>query len=124
MIPGRQKGELAKICQNIEKLVNGKISRTKDIKEKFIFSKEGKENYSMSMTAGGIKKLGIYTTLINNRQLEHGTVLFLDEPEVELHPRAVIALGEMVYHFSKSGIQVFVSTHSYFLLKQLELIAF
>ena len=122
-VQGKQYGELGKVIQSLEKLLNGRISQVKNTTEKFIFSKKGNEKYSMAMTAEGIKKLGIYTTLINNRELHQGTVLFLDEPEAVLHPNAVRELGEMVHNFSKSGIQVFISTHSYFLLKQLELIA-
>ncbi|MCP5103161.1 MAG: AAA family ATPase [bacterium] len=121
-VQGKQQGELPTVTRKLGKLFGGKIAQVKDAKEKFVFSKNNKK-YSMAMTAEGIKKLGIHTTLINNRQLHHGTILFLDEPEAVLHPKAINALGEMLYNFSESGIQVFVNTHSYFLLKRLELIA-
>lgn len=121
---GRLQREFVDVTGGLEKLFNGKISQTREYtNEKFLFSRKDNRKYSMAMTAEGIKKLGIYTTLINNRQLHPGTVLFLDEPEAVLHPRATRLLGEMLYRFSKIGVQVFVSTHCYFLLKQLELIA-
>jgi AAA15 family ATPase/GTPase len=120
-VQGKQKENLPTVVKNLEQLMNGRISQGKG-KEKFIFSRKGNnEKYSMSMTAEGIKRIGIYITLINNRQLGPGSVLFLDEPEAELHPKAIRVLGDMIYDFSNSGIQVFVSTHNYFLLKQLEL---
>jgi predicted ATP-dependent endonuclease of OLD family len=122
-VPGKQKGPLTEAVQGLEMLVGGKISRTKDRSEKFVFSKKGNEKYSMSLTAEGVKKLGIYTMLIDNGQLRPGTVLFLDEPETELHPRAIVILGKMLHRFSQNGIQIFITTHSYFLLKQLELLA-
>lgn len=119
-VQGKQGANLPDVVKSLQELMNGRISQTRG-KEKFIFSRGGKEKYSMSMTAEGIKRIGIYITLINNRQLHAGSVLFLDEPEAELHPKAIRVLGNMIYNFSKSGIQVFVSTHNYFLLKQLEL---
>lgn len=119
-VQGKQTAKLPGVVANLSNLMNGRISQTKG-DEKFIFSRKGNENYSMSMTAEGIKRIGIYITLINNRQLHPGSVLFLDEPEAELHPRAIRVLGDMIYDFSISGIQVFVNTHSYFLLKHLEL---
>lgn len=119
-IQGKQGANMPEVIRSLDKLMNGRIYQTKG-DEKFIFSRKGNENYSMSMTAEGIKRIGIYITLINNRELHQGSVLFLDEPEAELHPKAIRILGDMIYNFSKSGIQVFVSTHNYFLLKQLEL---
>jgi len=118
-VQGKQSGKLPTIIKGLEELMNGKIHQRKG-EEKFKY-RRGSEEYSMSMTAEGIKRIGIYITLINNRQLHPGSVLFLDEPEAELHPKAIRVLGNMIYNFSQSGIQVFVSTHNYFLLKQLEL---
>ncbi|MCK5056883.1 MAG: ATP-binding protein [Candidatus Aminicenantes bacterium] len=119
-IQGKQKANLPSVVSSLEALMKGRISQSRG-KEKFIFSRKGNEKYSMSMTAEGIKRLGIYITLINNRQLHPGSILFLDEPEAELHPKAIRVLADMIFNFSKAGIQVFVSTHNYFLLKQLEL---
>ena len=80
---------------------------------------EGNTEFSMSMTAEGIKKIGIITTLIRNRQLGKNTILFLDEPETSLHPKAVRELVEMIVKMSKAGVQILLSTHSYFVIKQL-----
>ena len=73
----------------------------------------------MQMTAEGIKKIGILTTLINNRQLGEGTVLFMDEPETALHPYAIRQMVEMLVAMSNAGIQIFIASHSYFIVKQL-----
>lgn len=47
-------------------------------------------------------------------------MLFVDEPEVNLHPKAIVLFAEMLHEFAQSGIQVYLTTHSYFLLKRLE----
>ena len=48
----------------------------------FLF-RRGRERYSMSQVAEGIKKIGILTTLIKNGNLNKNTILFIDEPETE-----------------------------------------
>lgn len=88
----------------------------------FVF-KKGNSVYSMPLTAEGIKKVGILTTLIRNRVLGRHTVLFMDEPETALHPKAVRSLAEMIYKMSECGIQVFLTSHNYFMIKQLSIIA-
>ena len=50
-------------------------------------------------------------------------MLFVDEPEVNLHPKAIVLFAEMLHEFAQSGIQVYLTTHSYFLLKRLEQLA-
>jgi predicted ATPase len=47
------------------------------------------------------------------------TVLFFDEPETTLHPEAIRSLMDMVLLMAKAGIQVFMATHNYFVIKQL-----
>lgn len=48
-----------------------------------------------------------------------GTILFMDEPETALHPEAVRQMVEMLVAMSKAGVQVFIASHSYFVIKQL-----
>jgi predicted ATP-dependent endonuclease of OLD family len=49
--------------------------------------------------------------------------LFVDEPEAGLHPEAITQLVEMLWGLSQNGMQIFLSTHSYFVLKKLQLLA-
>ena len=114
---GNVAAELAKVNRDLEDLFEGVVNQT-DKDESFIF-KKGNTEFSMSMTAEGIKKIGIITTLIRSRQLGKNTILFLDEPETALHPKAVRELMEMIVKMSKAGVQILLSTHSYFVIKQL-----
>jgi len=77
----------------------------------------------MPLTAEGIEKVGILTTLIRNRRLKKKTILFMDEPETALHPKAVRSLAEMIVTLSKADIQIFITSHNCFLIKQLAIIA-
>ena len=49
--------------------------------------------------------------------------MFIDEPEAALHPQAISRFLEIVAHLAKEGLQFFLASHSYFVLKQLRLLA-
>jgi len=90
-----------------------------------IVFRRGKDVFNMHQTAEGIKKIGILSRLMRNRRLTPagGSMLFVDEPEVNLHPKAIVLFAEMLHEFAQSGMQVYLTTHSYFLLKRLEQLA-
>lgn len=115
---GRVANELSMVNQTLEDLFEGKIEQTGLKDQPFIF-KKGNQQFAMQQTAEGIKKIGILTTLITNRQLGKGTVLFMDEPETALHPDAIRQMVEMLVAMSKAGVQIFIASHSYFVIKQL-----
>ncbi len=115
---GRVASELSQVNKSLEDLFEGKIEQTGQNEQPFIF-KKGNQQFAMQQTAEGIKKIGILTTLITNRQLGKGTILFMDEPETALHPDAIRQMVEMLVAMSKAGVQIFLASHSYFVVKQL-----
>ncbi len=119
---GRVAVELTTVNKTLEDLFEGKIEQTGQKEQPFLF-KKGNQQFAMQQTAEGIKKIGILTTLITNRQLGKGTVLFMDEPETALHPDAVRQMVEMLVAMSKAGVQIFIASHSYFVIKQLAICA-
>ena len=118
---GRPKKELSKVQDSLEKVFEGKIVFD-PAKQQFTFRK-GRFDYSMEMTAEGIKNIGILTNLISKRRIKEGTILFLDEPDSNLHPKAIAEFAEMLTDLAKGGVQLFMTTHSYFLVKKLSIIA-
>ena len=107
------------VLADLQTLFQGELSIER---KRFVF-KRGREKYDMSQIAEGIKKISILTTLIRNRTIQKGTILFIDEPETNLHPRAIIALCDMLFSLSQVGVQIYLATHSYFVLKQFEILA-
>ena len=116
---GKIQKDMKEVLDSLEELFAGEIVREEN---RFVF-KRGREKFLMPQVAEGIKKIGILTTLIRNRTLQKGTILFMDEPETNLHPEAIIALVKMLFSLSKAGIQIYIATHSYFIIKQFELLA-
>ena len=118
---GRIQANLDAVLNRLEDLFEGTIEQEDD---EFVFKRgQGPKKFSMSQTAEGVKKIGLIAHLIRNRNIKSGSVLFFDEPAAHLHPQAAIAFVEMLYEMSKAGIQLFVATHSYLVLKQFELLA-
>ena len=77
----------------------------------------------MGATAEGIKKIAILDTLLGNGYLNEKSVVFIDEPESNLHPEAITKLLDIVAILANHGIQFFIASHSYFVIKKLFLIA-
>jgi len=50
------------------------------------------------------------------------SILFIDEPEAALHPEAVIKFLDMLALLADQGMQIFMATHSYFVLKKLQIL--
>lgn len=75
----------------------------------------------MPMVAEGLRKIATLVQLERNGWLLPGTTLFWDEPEVNLNPLLMDEVVEAILSLARRGIQVFLATHSYVILKELDL---
>lgn len=107
--------------QQLEDMFQGRIIFDSEA-NKWMY-KKGNARFSIHATAEGIKKIAILDTLLGNRFLSPESVVFIDEPESALHPKAISQLLEIIQVLSQKGIQFFMTTHSYFVIKKLYLIA-
>ena len=82
------------------------------------------DNGSMEMplVAEGLRKLGMLARLIATGALLDKGYLFWDEPEANLNPVLIKQVAKSILDLSDSGIQVFIATHSLFLLRELEIL--
>lgn len=94
-----------------------------DAKEnRWILKKDG-HTFPIELASDGIKKIGILDTLLGNRFLTKSSVVFIDELESSLHPTAISKFLDIVYELSACGVQFIISSHSYFVVKKLYLLA-
>ncbi len=84
---------------------------------------KGRHKFPIGVTAEGIKKISILDTLLGNRYLDINSVVLIDEPESALHPTAISQLLDIIAMLAERGIQFFLASHSYFVVKKLFLIA-
>lgn len=118
---GKNFKEFAASRQQLEALLGGKVIY-EEISGEWVY-KKGNQRFSIGVAAEGIKKIGILDTLLGNRSLDLNSVVFIDEPESALHPHYIKEFLEIIATLAKSKIQFFISSHSYFVVKNLYLIA-
>jgi len=106
---------------HLESMLDGKIEFDENA-NRWQF-KKGNQRFNIGVTAEGVKKIAILDTLLGNRFLSPESVIFIDEPESALHPAAIVQLLDIVAALASQGIQFFIATHSYFVIKKLYLIA-
>ena len=112
--PGLQR---RKLLAALQKTMSGKVT-VKD-EEFFLRSRQG--NLEFTLLAEGMRKLGLLWLLIQNGTLLQGSVLFWDEPETNLNPKLFGPLVDILVQLQRSGIQIFIATHDYAILKELDL---
>ncbi|WP_284415322.1 AAA family ATPase [Acidovorax sp. SUPP3334] len=76
----------------------------------------------MPLVAEGLRKLGMLARLIASGVLLDKGHLFWDEPEANLNPRLVREVAGVITSLSLAGIQIFLATHSLFLLRELDIL--
>lgn len=119
---GKNYAEFAKSRQELESLIHGKAEYDDNAGRWSYRNAEGRR-FPIGVTAEGIKKIAILDTLLSNRYLDPESVVFIDEPESALHPIAISKLLDIVAMLADRGIQFFMASHSYFVVKKLLLIA-
>ena len=89
--------------------------------EEFYWNGGRQGKLEFTLLAEGLRKLGLLWLLIQNGVLLEGSVLFWDEPEANLNPTLLAPLVGILLELQRLGVQVFIATHDYVLLKQLDL---
>ena len=87
--------------------------------EFFLSSEQGEIEFTL--LAEGLRKLGLLWLLIRNGTLKPGSVLFWDEPETNLNPKLYGVVIDVLLELQRVGVQVFLATHDYVILKELDL---
>lgn len=118
---GKNYREFAQSRRQLENILDGTVEYD-EASGRWLFVK-GRHKFLIGVTAEGIKKIAILDTLLGNRYLDTHSVVLIDEPESALHPTAISQLLDIVAMLAERGIQFFMASHSYFVVKKLFLIA-
>ena len=113
--------EFADSQKALEDILGGKVEYD-EITKRWQFRK-GNQKFAIGVTAEGIKKIAILDSLLANRYLDTESIIFIDEPESALHPAAISKLLDIIGVLADRGIQFFLASHSYFVIKKLYLMA-
>jgi ABC-type multidrug transport system ATPase subunit len=107
----------SELLASLEKVMGGTVEEES---ERF-YLKTGQGRHPMPLVADGFKKIATLYQLIKNGLLEPGSTLFWDEPETHLNPILMDELIGVLLKLAQSGVQIFLATHNYVILKELDL---
>ncbi|MBQ7192121.1 MAG: AAA family ATPase [Paludibacteraceae bacterium] len=116
---GKQDDKIAKLLTILQGAIDGRVIE----KQEHFYLKNKNGELEFPLLAEGFRKLGLLYTLIHNGTLTKGSVLFWDEPEANLNPKLSRVLVQVLLELQRLGVQIFISTHDYILLKEFQLAA-
>lgn len=112
---------LSQLIAPIEKIMQGQIIFDQ-FQEQFYLQQPGTEKLEIGLVAEGYRKIGQILHLIANGVLTNHTILFWDEPEINMNPACSESIAKLLIELAKNQ-QIFIATHDYFILKHLDLTA-
>jgi predicted ATPase len=116
---GPREKDVKKLLVPLEEAMGGQI--TLDKSGRFYLSTTS-GIMEMHLVAEGHRKLAMLARLIATGSIVDKGYLFWDEPEANLNPKVIRLIAKTILHISQSGIQVFLATHSLFLLREVEIL--
>lgn len=117
---GKNYTAFAKSRSLLKNMIDGKVDY--DNSSNKWYYKKGNQKFSIGATSEGVKKIAILDRLLANGYLTKSSVIFIDELESALHPTAISDFLDIIDIIAfDMGIQVFIASHSYFVIKKLYL---
>lgn len=101
----------------LEEQLGGKV----DLDEGRFYITQKSGRMESHLVAEGLRKLAMIARLIATGSLIGTGSLFWDEPESNLNPKVIKGVVQTILQLCQSGIQVFVASHSLFLIRELDI---
>ena len=114
---GRRSMDINELSKPLQDHLGGKIV----FKDDRFYLRGDEGTLESPLVAEGLRKVGMLWYLITTKQLEGVSCLFWDEPEANLNPKIIRTVAKAISIISKFT-QVFLATHSTFLLKEFEIL--
>jgi predicted ATPase len=108
-----------KLLCKLEGILEGKILLERG---RFYLVTHDGQKIEIPLIAEGLRKIGMIAQLLANGSLTKNSILFWDEPETNLNPRLIRKMAEVLMELSRAGMQIFIATHSFFLVKEIEIL--
>ncbi|MCF6345388.1 MAG: AAA family ATPase [Thiomicrorhabdus sp.] len=116
-LKGQPDPDRKRILALLQEAMDGKVITKNE--EFFLKNKQGELEFTL--LAEGIRKLALLWVLIQNGTLLKGSILCWDEPETNLNPRLMKTVISILVELQRMGVQIFLSTHDYVILKEFDL---
>lgn len=120
-VKGPRETRAAELLKPLEEALGGKVDMDAH-SGRFYLRVTGEGRMEMPLVAEGLRKFAMLARLISTGVLLDKGYLFWDEPETNLNPKLLKTLARSIVHLASQGIQVFIATHSLFLLREFEIL--
>lgn len=80
-------------------------------------SQRGKAHDTVSIADVGFGVSQVLPVVVALLAAEEGQLVYLEQPEIHLHPRAQVAMAQVIANAAQRGVRVVVETHSSLLLR-------
>ncbi|GHU12323.1 ATP-binding protein [Betaproteobacteria bacterium] len=120
-LKGPREKKVAELILPLEEAMGGKVV-VDTATGRFYLQISGGGKMEMPLVAEGLRKVAMLVRLISTGTLLEQGYLFWDEPETNLNPKLIKLIARCIMNLCKQGIQVFIATHSLFLLRELEIL--
>lgn len=121
-VKGRLENTVAELVKPLEEAMGGKVV-VDSTSGRFYLQIIGEGKMEMTLVAEGLRKVAMLARLITTGTLLEQGYLFWDEPETNLNPKLIKMVALCIINLCSQGIQVFIASHSLFLLRELEMLA-
>ncbi|WP_270698278.1 AAA family ATPase [Aeromonas sp. QDB05] len=120
-LKGPREKQVAKLMQPLEEAMGGKVLVEPNTGRFYLL--QAGQKLEMPLVAEGLRKLAMLARLISTGVLLEQGYLFWDEPEANLNPKLIKMLAKVILALAEQGIQIFIASHSLFLLREIEVLA-
>jgi len=108
-----------RLVAKIEEVIGGTVIMRG---QKFFLNlSSGLGELEFALVSEGWRRLALLGLLIQNGSIAPESVLFWDEPEANLNPSRMGDVVDIMLQLARSGVQVFLATHDYVILKRFDL---
>ena len=118
---GPREARIKAMLEPLEEAMGGKVELDSGGRF-YLKSKELGIRVEMHLVAEGLRKLAMLARLIATGSLVDVGALFWDEPETNLNPKMIKIVARLILRLCQYNIQVFIATHSLFLLRELDIL--
>lgn len=117
---GPNTNEQNEVLKSFEEIMKGQIVQRD---KKFYLKIKGEGEFEMGLLSDGYRKLSMIVYLILSGSMSKNTILFWDEPETNMNPKMIRPIVQALVVLAKMGVQIFVTTHDYFVQQEFNMLA-
>jgi len=106
------------IAHDVEKVYQGKIYY--DQEEEEFFLDKGDFKVAAANAASGVKAMAVLELLLKHDYVREDTLLILDEPETNLHPKWQVQYAKAICKLTAAGAKIIVTSHSPYIVESMK----